>query len=466
MQGKFSTNPRFRVARRVGLALAIAPAAHFSSCDNLSGVDGWPTYTVVFHANGGTGAAEPAVRRHGTAHELPAADAFARAGHGFEGWSRSPNGAAAEFAPGQTVSGLGSRINDVVNLFAVWDARTFRIVHRPNGGEGAEREDPRDFVFGAPAQYLLRNDFVKTHYAFVGWALSPGGAAAVENQGCAGVLIPERDGATVALYAAWGRDGFTVDFHPNGGTGEGPAPRATRAGGFVTLPHGHGLENGDYVFGGWNTRAYAGDGTTYAVGGGFTPERNATLYAVWHPVDTVLFRIAFRANGGRGNLPPDMLIPEFVGAMLPGGGALSRPWHVFAGWGGNPDGPAIFEGGALFALATTDVALYAIWLPVGAAGVDLVFGGFADAAAGIDADKRASVLGGTVSVANAGAFDEIRWLHGGIPVPAGTTGGVNGGTLYFDSRVHGNAMGVHHVTVEVRVGANWYSRGISVSVTR
>jgi len=352
-------------AARAGAACLFlaAFAAHFAACDNLAGINEWATYTVVFHANGGEGAAPPAAHRHGTPHSLPDAEAFRRSGHGFEGWSKSPNAAAAEFAPGQTVSGLGYRCGAIVSLFAVWSAKAFAIIYDPNGGEGERAHDEREFLFGS-AMYLLPNAFSRPEpYAFIGWALSPGGAVAIENQGCASAIEPEKSGAEITLYAVWRAGSFAVEFHPNGAIGEGPAQRAAEAGGSLTLPNRHGLEKEGHVFGGWSLQA-DGEGRVYAAGDSFAPSGNATLFAVWRPFGAILFTIAFSANGGEGSPPQDRQVPQFGTAALPGAGGLSKPGYLFTGWSASPFGGgavAVLQEGDEIHFVSGDLTLHAIW---------------------------------------------------------------------------------------------------------
>jgi len=59
----------------------------------------------------------------------------------------------------------------------------------------------------------------------------------------------------------------------------------------------------------------------------------------------------------------------------------------------------------------------------------------------------------------------VEWFLGGNPVPAGTAetdGNVH--TLTLDSRIHRNNPGPHHVTLEVTIGGNRYSRTIAFTV--
>ena len=96
----------------------------------------------------------------------------------------------------------------------------------------------------------------------------------------------------------------------------------------------------------------------------------------------------------------------------------------------------------------------------GDAAFTLSFTGFTDPAAGIDADQSVSILASPAYVTVGGGFDQVRWIHNGETVPD-----ASGASLDF-SALHGNRIGIHHVTVEVGIGGRWYSRHIRISVTR
>jgi len=96
---------------------------------------------------------------------------------------------------------------------------------------------------------------------------------------------------------------------------------------------------------------------------------------------------------------------------------------------------------------------------------DIRFTGFADGEAGIGFDQSVSVLDPVALITVAGAFDQIRWFYAGQPVAgAGIVQGDHGETFDF-ARLHGNRIGPHFVTVEVRRGGRWYNSQIRINVT-
>jgi len=110
------------------------------------------------------------------------------------------------------------------------------------------------------------------------------------------------------------------------------------------------------------------------------------------------------------------------------------------------------------------------WILYGDAGevfvFDIRFTGFADGEASIGFDQSVSVLDPVALITVASAFDEIRWFYAGAPVTgAGIVQGADGETLDF-AQLHGNRIGAHFVTVEVRQGGRWYNSQIRINVTR
>jgi len=77
----------------------------------------------------------------------------------------------------------------------------------------------------------------------------------------------------------------------------------------------------------------------------------------------------------------------------------------------------------------------------------------------------------TIQVANPGQYDHgsIAWFHMGNPVPAAAVSGEYGDGTFNETlnlnAIHGNLIGTHSVTVEVRRGGTLYSQTIRFAVT-
>jgi len=62
-------------------------------------------------------------------------------------------------------------------------------------------------------------------------------------------------------------------------------------------------------------------------------------------------------------------------------------------------------------------------------------------------------------------FDSITWFSGANDLTwSGTVSGSHGETITFDANLHGNRLGTHIVTVEVRIGGALYSKRIAFTV--
>jgi uncharacterized repeat protein (TIGR02543 family) len=64
---------------------------------------------------------------------------------------------------------------------------------------------------------LLDNEFTRTGYSFVGWAMNPDGNAVYSGGQTVRNLAPSGE---VNLYAAWTPNNYTVRYHANNGTAD------------------------------------------------------------------------------------------------------------------------------------------------------------------------------------------------------------------------------------------------------
>ncbi len=156
-------------------------------------------YTIVFLANGGTGFM-PIQALDGTTAEKLVANAFARTGYAFAGWSKTKTGGIA-YANKQKVKKPGASPGNVF-LYAVWAKKSFSVAFNPNGGKGKMAKQA--FTYGK-AKNLAANKFKRKGYAFKGWATSKTkakkGVVAYANKKSVKNLT--RKGGTVTLYAVW-----------------------------------------------------------------------------------------------------------------------------------------------------------------------------------------------------------------------------------------------------------------------
>lgn len=163
---------------------------------------------------------------------------------------------------------------------------------------------------------------------------------------------------------------YTVTYHANGADdGTVPVdPARYEFGQPVTVPGNTGsLAKDGYAFAGWCLTA-DGTGTLYTAGQTFSMRSaNTTLYARWVPTYTV----AYDGNGATAGSAPVDAARYPAGAevtVLANTGGLAKVLddigQVFAGWNTRADGGGTtYAPGGTFAMGSSDVMLYAAWLP-------------------------------------------------------------------------------------------------------
>jgi len=339
-------------AARILLAMC---AVFFAACElDGSGSACWPSYTVVFLANGGLGEMEPSIRRIGVQENL-SPNKFERTGHTFMGWAKSPDVHYdnAELMDRQSTRDISRVEGSTVRLYATWRTHRYIVVHNPNGGAG--EMCPSEFTFGV-ADYLRPNAFTNDPYIFLGWSRSPDPANDERIYGNQELVInmTTEDEGEVRLFAIWTCGPSTVTFNINNGSGIPPGPQTVTARERIMLPDGHGISKDRHIFDGWSTTADGAD--ILQSGGQFTvPPGNITLYARWLAV----FIVTFDANNGSGTASPQTVaVTEGSSIILTDGGELSRSGLSFGGW---TDGTANFNVGDSF-MPFRDVTLHARWI--------------------------------------------------------------------------------------------------------
>ncbi|MEG1536568.1 MAG: InlB B-repeat-containing protein, partial [Clostridia bacterium] len=125
--------------------------------------------TIIFDANGGSGAMENSVAKTDSVILLKA-NAFTRKGYTFAGWATTANGAMAYTDGASYTMKVGG-----ATLFAVWTGNANTVTFNANGGVGTIAN--QTIKNGATAN-LTANTFTKHGYEFAGWATTANGAMA------------------------------------------------------------------------------------------------------------------------------------------------------------------------------------------------------------------------------------------------------------------------------------------------
>ncbi len=245
------------------------------------------SYDVALDLCGGEGTSATNVT-HGTlvgALPLPT-----RMGYAFDGWwTAAENG--TKVSDDTAITGARS-------LFAHWIANAYSVAFH-SGHSGDTAVTTQAFEFDA-AQALTPNAFVRTGYAFGGWATNETGAATFADGAVVSNLTEVSD-ATVDLYATWLANAYVVTFDANGGTG-GWSSNLTY-GAAITAPT---VTREGHTFAGWQPALL-----------GSVPASNVTFTAQWTellPPYTLTIEDGV-LKGYTGDLPATLAIPATVTAF-------------------------------------------------------------------------------------------------------------------------------------------------------
>ena len=222
---------------------------------------------VIFEANDGAGSMADQYITSGDTTALSAIG-FSREGYSFAGWAQNPTGAVTH-ADGADLTMGDSNIT----LYARWTPTIQTIRFDQNHPDATGTMADQTLGTGMTAN-LRSNDFVRTGYVMVGWALIPAGVVI-----CADQELYTIGAVDVTLYAVW-KMARTISFDANGGTGM-MEPQILGEGQSGNLTANAFTRTG-YVFDGWSTSAGGTVGYTdqalYSMG-----TADVTLFAVWVP---------------------------------------------------------------------------------------------------------------------------------------------------------------------------------------
>ncbi|MBQ2988232.1 MAG: InlB B-repeat-containing protein [Clostridia bacterium] len=301
------------------------------------------TNTLKFNANGGIGSMNAISLQTGQSFNLPA-NAFAREGYVFIGWSTTAGGQAVYTDLEKYTMGTSA----VTTLYAVWETNTNKVVFHSNNGIGAMA--PIRLETGETAE-LPKCTFTKTGYTFLGWSDTPDGRVLYAD----GSRYVMGNASSYTLYAVWEAKEYHISFDANGGTGE-MASLNIKTGETRPLPVNK-FERPGYTFKGWNTAH--GDLIEYENLAEYTmtAAKDVVLYAVW---EASVNELHFHAGGGSGTMNA-LTIKTGNTVYLPVN-RFTRPGYTFIGWSKTNGGSVDFNPGARYQMGSDQkYTLYAVW---------------------------------------------------------------------------------------------------------
>lgn len=230
------------------------------------------TYSVVFNANGGSGAPATQTKTENVSLTLSTIRPV-RSGYTFKGWATTSTSASASYQPGDSYYA-----NAPLTLYAVWEKNPemYTVSYNANGGTNAPASQQKTENI---ALTLTTAVPTRPNYSFLGWSTLSSATAPDYVSGGTYSL-----NESSVLYAVWKKipQTYTVSYHPNGGT-NAPASQRKTEDVSLTLSENVPVRSG-YNFLGWHIDSDA-DTPMYQPGDVYLTNATVTLYAVWEKIN-------------------------------------------------------------------------------------------------------------------------------------------------------------------------------------
>ena len=379
--------------------------------------------TVTFDGNGSTsGSVAPQTSNVPTGLS---ANAFARTGYTFAGWTTAASGTGDSYLNGAKYSFASN-----VTLYAQWKANTLTVTFDSNNGtpiSGVSTTVTGGSV-SAPAGATTLTDYV-----FIGWfdgdAVNP-------------VVFPYTHGKTAdfTLTAHWASApaDHTVQFNGAADNTQGSMTAQRRN---VSTPlSANAFTRAGYTFVGWSLTA--GGSLAYANSASYSFTSDVTLYAIWTEGPAVKHTVTYDSNTA-----------ESLGSMSPDVSNVSQPLtansftlfgYVFTGWNTKADGSGTAYANSATFDFLSDIKLYAQWSLDDARVV--TFDGNGDDAASISTQDSTVPADLTTNGFTRAGYTFAYW----------TTNADGSGDIYLDSALYG-------FSVDVTLYAQWSANTLIVT---
>ncbi|MFM1732944.1 InlB B-repeat-containing protein [Bifidobacterium longum] len=270
-------------------------------------------------------------------------------GYTFAGWTTSPDGSGARYAPGARWTANGT-----LTLYAQWTPGQASLTYDGNGATGG-KTDPQTGKTDEKIN-VRDNGFTRDGYTFVTWNT---------QADCKGNAVKPNSEWTLrgssTLYACWADNAQTLTYHGNGATGGNTAAQSGKTGDELTT-NANGFTRDGYTFVRWDT-AKDGSGTAYGEGKNgvsqyvMKPAGN-DLYAIWkaNPA-TIQYRNDWPNTTGStpdttGNTGDTVTISQ---------NSFDRPGYTFTGWSTSKRGDPSLQPGDKHTLEPRTTTVWAQW---------------------------------------------------------------------------------------------------------
>jgi len=326
---------------------SVAPSsssfAVLSSSSTSPSSSSMATYTVIYDANGGTGAPSSQMKTHNVPLKLNTTSPT-RIGYTFVIWNTASNGGGTSYAPGNNYA-----TNANATLYAQWKANTYTVICNPNFGTGTPTSQIKthDVTLNLSCPVPTR-----VGYTFVIWNTAADGSGTSYAPG-----VAYTNNANITLYAQWKPNIYTVKYDANGATEVTVPADQIKIHDIPLNLSGAVLTRIGYTFNNWNTSPN-GSGMFYAPGVPYTNNTNVTLYAQWKPNT---YTVKYDANGITGvTVPADQTkihdIPLTLNSTIP-----TKTGYKFVIWNTVSNGSGTsYAPGAPY-INNAGATLYAQW---------------------------------------------------------------------------------------------------------
>ena len=249
-------------------------------------------YSVIYDANGGTGAPDSQIKEHNKTITLSTIQP-SRTGYTFIGWYDAASGGNKIGNAGETYTPTSAK-----TLYAQWTSNKYTVTYNANGGSGSIATDTISYN----SSYTTKaNTFTRIGYTFAGWNEKPDGTG-TDWTSYIGKTWTWTYTKSITLYAQWKPKTYTVTYNANSGAGSNVVDSATFDKDYVTKDvTSIKFTKTGYTFTGWNTKQ-DGTGTNWTDWIGkpwkWTYDYNITLYAQWK-INS--YTLTVNPNGGTWN---------------------------------------------------------------------------------------------------------------------------------------------------------------------
>ena len=308
------------------------------------------SYTISYNANGGSGAPSSQTKTQGTILTLSTVIPE-RTGYSFVGWGTASSSTSVSYNPGD------SYIQDAnITLYAIWK-KPITLTYDPNGGSSSQSSTTYYAYNSATSKTFTITSSIpsRSGYTFLGWDENKNSGNPAYSAGDTLVLS-----SNTTIYAIW-RKKITLTYDANGGSG---APAITT--GYIynsetefsfTISEVKPTRDG-YLFGGWSLLSSDVVGP-YAAGDKITCSSDATLYATWMKITSMIFTVTYQANGGTG--APDSQSKDGGVDLTLSNTVPTRAGYTFIGWGTSSTArEAVYSPGSTYS-KDSNIILYALW---------------------------------------------------------------------------------------------------------